>query len=1365
MSIQDPFAPQPPGTGIQDPFEAAPPPPAEGGIQDPFAAAPPAKAPAPLLSRGEHAVATVTDIWPKTKEAFTKGMGEVDKHLNPASDDFRKEQDAYLKEIGESAWYDLRPTLKSIGRTGKGILGAAEAAGSILTGPGRSILGHTLGVAQPKMTAEELDAAADTAMSALRPTGAPVRLPGPRLPPGKFETAKDPWSWDAQGGKAPSRAPEAPEPNGPLGVTLSEGQETGNLAKIQAEQGAYRGEQGAKAQERAIEFYEGQQPAEVAAAKEAVNQQLAPALPAPRMQTQEAAQVLTDALSQQRATQETGLTRAGNLLTQAGEAIRTRLSPTGGVLAENPMEAAHIASGAIARAEEQAKAATDAAYTRFRELPGTFHPASFNQVAKEIKEIVARPEDPTQLTRINAQTTPQAHSALGDLQDILGGIAQKRDPDTKRVLPRTPVTPDLVENARRRLNTFYGDALAAARSSNNWADVRAMEKVIGAFDDIVLQKLRAKNFTGGDPEAVIQSLQEARAAHRQHRQTYFSRGSNDKVGPKIQEILGKHEGQAATPETVSSTLYGNNGKMIGERLIEIFGANSPEIGAIKQGLFSHIMEAQPGAAVWGPEKIADRIEQFTRGKGRSLTETYLNPQEVHTLQQYATQLRAYGRQIDATMDPVDRIFARITGGDGAPAASIQDTISQLFGAGLRNARYAPEVTQRIYDRFGVNSPQGGAFRQGLFHHAIEEGVAEKTYGPSKIADNLTKLANSQVGRTAYTPEQLGAIRELANLHRKLIIPARGANFSGTAAATKPMLDKILNTVTSGVAAVIAHSVAPGGLMGLPEVAAAWGAHKITPDLASRRAAKQIAKQLPLVADQLNAYQRKLKAYNKTQNPLTSKALGVGAANLSKSLSNMGIDLTRIPNLQMPGLAPADEKNRAEGGSVTEEDPLPFDVAALPSPTPTVPQPVDGNIPIPDAALTAPPAVDPAHEANEAREMAAMRQKNAVVPHLGRNEGMTTKVLQHVGEDIQKIFARPKHIIQGLAEVPLGQPLSERPDIVDAAAMSALDVVGMPGVMGRGVAKGALTSGAASKTPTELHSGDKSGATGGLNLYSHLEQTLANAKQTKAHPEQWANWLRNQPGVKAEELEWLGLADPKNLPADWKKGVITKDELLEHMRAGGPGVKEVEKRGGKGGDPHEVAFEEVQDEFFSRYPRENAGAYRRWRETPEGEAAYEEAYKQAKASTKYHDYQLPGGENYREVLLTMPQKEQRAFDKLSPEEKTSLKQQYEKDFGKGSLENQHDLREYYDQYLQRDTPAKADYRSSHWPDDPNPLFHMRVNDREIPGVGKSLHVEELQSDWMQSMRKQRNAVADYVDKNFDDLAAKLVKDGVVQKVCD
>lgn len=75
-------------------------------------------------------------------------------------------------------------------------------------------------------------------------------------------------------------------------------------------------------------------------------------------------------------------------------------------------------------------------------------------------------------------------------------------------------------------------------------------------------------------------------------------------------------------------------------------------------------------------------------------------------------------------------------------------------------------------------------------------------------------------------------------------------------------------------------------------------------------------------------------------------------------------------------------------------------------------------------------------------------------------------------------------------------------------------------------------------------------------------------------------------------------------------------------------------------------------------------------------------------TKYQEYTLPGGSNYREILLQMP----------------------------------------------HDPNRKADPSSGHW-DQPNVLAHVRAKDRAGPNGEKILHIEEIQSDWHKQGHKK------------------------------
>jgi len=92
--------------------------------------------------------------------------------------------------------------------------------------------------------------------------------------------------------------------------------------------------------------------------------------------------------------------------------------------------------------------------------------------------------------------------------------------------------------------------------------------------------------------------------------------------------------------------------------------------------------------------------------------------------------------------------------------------------------------------------------------------------------------------------------------------------------------------------------------------------------------------------------------------------------------------------------------------------------------------------------------------------------------------------------------------------------------------------------------------------------------------------------------------------------------------------------------------------------------------------------------------------------KFSGHQLPGGENYREVVITLPS-------------------------NRPSLKNM-SRSEYNDAVDAADKSGVNDYQSSHF-DEPNILAHLRMSDRVTDGK-KTLLVDEVQSDWHQAGRE-------------------------------
>jgi len=300
----------------------------------------------------------------------------------------------------------------------------------------------------------------------------------------------------------------------------------------------------------------------------------------------------------------------------------------------------------------------------------------------------------------------------------------------------------------------------------------------------------------------------------------------------------------------------------------------------------------------------------------------------------------------------------------------------------------------------------------------------------------------------------------------------------------------------------------------------------------------------------------------------------------------------------------------------------------------------------------------------------------------------------------------------------------------------------------------------------------------LGLYSELENKIGTVGPNQAPAAQWKTMIKGmvQKGVKPEEIEWSGVNDYLDL----QEGKVSKAALLEYLKEGGVKVEETTLNAE---EVEPLDFEKVRDfpDGFEEYYQANyerdygqsdtigiALADGGWwvyadgneikanletREQAERVAtAYVSFYRnkqEGEAKYNYGELILPGGTNYREVLLTLPLKpmteaEARKILKVKPDAVLS-----QADIAYAARKNVNE------------------YKSRHW-DQSNVLAHIRINDRADTDGKKVLFVEEVQSDWGQQGKKEgfdsnikpvsRKDFDDYVDKLSDDYKAYLVQSG-------
>ena len=186
------------------------------------------------------------------------------------------------------------------------------------------------------------------------------------------------------------------------------------------------------------------------------------------------------------------------------------------------------------------------------------------------------------------------------------------------------------------------------------------------------------------------------------------------------------------------------------------------------------------------------------------------------------------------------------------------------------------------------------------------------------------------------------------------------------------------------------------------------------------------------------------------------------------------------------------------------------------------------------------------------------------------------------------------------------------------------------------------------------------------FYSPIEDRINSFKQPKASVNKWKEII----GIKSDEAVFSGMADYLNeLKPDQQ---LSKDDVLKFIKDNRIKINTVSR----GGD-YIVYNPKTGDDIA--YFNSSYDAYAFQSEAADEGYNYEVNEPSQSLKTKYEEYQLPGGNNYQEVLITLPGKDQ--------------------------------------------------FKSSHF-DETNIITHLRMNTRTDSSGKKVLFLEEVQSDWGQ-----------------------------------
>jgi len=117
-----------------------------------------------------------------------------------------------------------------------------------------------------------------------------------------------------------------------------------------------------------------------------------------------------------------------------------------------------------------------------------------------------------------------------------------------------------------------------------------------------------------------------------------------------------------------------------------------------------------------------------------------------------------------------------------------------------------------------------------------------------------------------------------------------------------------------------------------------------------------------------------------------------------------------------------------------------------------------------------------------------------------------------------------------------------------------------------------------------------------------------------------------------------------------------------------------------------------------------------------------------SGTKFASYQLPGGENYRELLLTLPPTD---TTKVVYNEQSGVYSLYS---SKGQLITSTIYKDRIEREKEFWNANAESFKSGHF-SEPNIVAHVRFNERTSADGKRTLFIEEIQSDWAQKGREE------------------------------
>jgi GGDEF domain-containing protein len=260
------------------------------------------------------------------------------------------------------------------------------------------------------------------------------------------------------------------------------------------------------------------------------------------------------------------------------------------------------------------------------------------------------------------------------------------------------------------------------------------------------------------------------------------------------------------------------------------------------------------------------------------------------------------------------------------------------------------------------------------------------------------------------------------------------------------------------------------------------------------------------------------------------------------------------------------------------------------------------------------------------------------------------------------------------------------------------------------------------------------------FYSALSRAIDGIQTKKAPAVMWKGMIKNlsQKGVKPDEIEWTGV----NEWLDLQQGNVSKEQVQDYLNANGISITETingealfnaETYSPKDFDSMPTDLQDlvmqVDDGYIDEdgFVEEAEALGYKVNMDMSGSVTSITKGDEAYSPTKYKNYAVDGGKNYKELLLTLPYANSKPSYEQWKENQLFLDEN--NDVSRAKYDDQVGF------YDKRGAYAKDQlYKSSHF-DQANILAHVRFDERTDADGNKVLFINEIQSDWAQEGKKK------------------------------